>query len=232
MKATPRVLIADDHEVMRAGVRDALERGGCEVVAEADTAYVAVDLALRVRPDACLLDIAMPGSGLWAVQEILVLAPHVRCIMLTVSDSSEDLFRALEAGAAGYLLKDVAPERIPEAVRSALRGETVLSGQLTARVVAALNSTGTSTEQVTNALGRPVTFTTREADVLELLVSGATTAEIAEQLFVRQITVRRHIADAMHKLHVASRTEAVALLRKQRGNVRAAPPRRPDTRER
>jgi two-component system NarL family response regulator len=228
----PRVLIADDHQAIRVGVRDALEEGGCEVVAEADTAYVAVDLALRTRPDACLLDIAMPGSGLWAVREIVDTLPGVRCLMLTVSDSSADLFEALEAGAVGYLLKDVAPEQVPEAVRSALRGETVLSGPLTARVVAALHAAPAPTQPVTNTHGRPVTFTNREADVLELLLTGATTADIAAQLCVRQITVRRHIADAMHKLHVASRSEAVELLRGQRGNVRAAPRRRDDTRER
>ena len=84
---------------------------------------------------------------------------------------------------------------------------------------------------MTNAHGRPVTFTAREADVLELLVSGATTAEIAAQLFVRQITVRRHVADAMHKLQVGSRAEAIALLRGQQADVRAAPHPRPDTRE-
>ena len=140
MLSRPRVLIADDHQAIRVGVRDSLERGRCEVVAEADTAYGAVDLARRLRPDACLLDIAMPGSGLWALREILGFAPDIRCIMLTVSDSSTDLFEALDSGAAGYLLKDVAPEHVPRAVRSALNGEAVLDGALTARVVEALRS--------------------------------------------------------------------------------------------
>ena len=159
---------------------DALEEAGCEVVAEADTAYVAVDLALRMRPDACLLDIAMPAAACGPCGRSSTTLPGVRCLMLTVSDSSADLFEALEAGAVGYLLKDAAPERVPEAVRSVLRGETVLSGPLTARVVAALHTTPATAKPVTNAHGRPVTFTNREADVLELLLTGASTAEIAD----------------------------------------------------
>ena len=219
----PRVLIADDHQAIRVGVRDALEAGGCEVVGEADTAYVAVDLTRRLEPDACLLDIAMPGSGLWAVREILSFAPHIRCIMLTVSDSADDIVEALESGASGYLLKDVSPDLVPEAVRKALAGEAVLSGRLTSHVVDALRARPTRQSPVIGAHGRPVTFTNREADVLELLVEGATTAEIAARLFVRQITVRRHIADAMHKLHVGSRAEAVVLLQSQHADLRAAP---------
>ena len=228
----PRVLIADDHQGIRVGVRDALEVGGCEVVGEADTAYGAVDLARHLAPDACLLDIAMPGGGLWALREIVGFAPHIRCLMLTVSDSSTDLFEALEAGAAGYLLKDIAPAKVPEAVRAALRGESVLSGELTARVVEAMRAASVTVGPVVNARGRPITFTAREADVLELLVAGATTAEIAAQLVVRQITVRRHVADALHKLQVGSRDEGVALLRSQRGDLRAGPGRRGDSNQR
>jgi DNA-binding NarL/FixJ family response regulator len=218
---TPRVLIADDHQAIRMGVRDALEAGGCDVVAEADTAYAAVDLARRVKPDACVLDIAMPGSGLWALREILAFSPDVRCIMLTVSDSSEDLFEALESGASGYLLKDVSPATVPQAIRAALDGDAVLSGRFTARAMDVLRGRHRRLDQVVNAQGRPVSFTNREVEVLERLVAGMSTAEIATQLFVRQITVRRHIADAMHKLQVKTRAEAVALLRKQRSEPSA-----------
>jgi DNA-binding NarL/FixJ family response regulator len=215
------VLIADDHQAIRRGVRDALESGGCDVVAEADTAYAAVDLARRVKPDACVLDIAMPGSGLWALREILAFAPDVRCIMLTVSDSSEDLFEALESGASGYLLKDVSPATVPQAIRAALDGDAVLSGRFTARAMDVLRGRHRRLDKVVNAQGRPVSFTNREVEVLERLVAGMSTAEIATQLFVRQITVRRHIADAMHKLGVNTRVEAVELLRKQRSEPRA-----------
>jgi DNA-binding NarL/FixJ family response regulator len=228
----PRVLIADDHQAIRVGVRDALEAGGCEVVAEADTAYLAVDLARRVEPDACLLDIAMPGGGLWALREILRASPSVRCVMLTISDSAEDLMEALDAGASGYLLKDVPPDLVPQAIHLALQGESVLSHQLTARVVDAMRTGSGRLDHVTSATGRAVTFTPRQAEVLELLLSGATTAEIASRLFVRQITVRRHIADVMHMLHVNSRAEVVALLHGQRANPRAGRRGGGDTRER
>jgi two-component system, NarL family, nitrate/nitrite response regulator NarL len=212
---TPRVLIADDHQAIRSGVREALEAGGCEVVAEADTAYAAVDLARRVNPDACLLDIAMPGSGLWALREILAHSPDMRCIMLTVSDSSDDLFEALESGASGYLLKDVSPATVPQAVRAAMEGDAVLSGRFTAQAMWALRRRHRRLNQVVNARGRTVTFTDREVEVLELLVAGMSTAEIAAQLSIRQVTVRRHISHAVHKLHVSTRAEAVALLWQQ-----------------
>src|SRR5918992_606972 len=105
MSRAPRVLIADDHHPIRVGVRDALEEGGCHVVAEADSAYRAVELARKVRPDACLLDLAMPGGGLWALRTILEELPDTRCIMLTISEDFDDVLEALERGAVGYLLK-------------------------------------------------------------------------------------------------------------------------------
>jgi DNA-binding NarL/FixJ family response regulator len=210
---TPRVLVADDHEPMRVGVRDALERGGCVVCAEAEDAYTAVDLAVQEKPDVCLLDIAMPGSGLWALREIRKRVPEAHCVMLTVSDDSRDLFDALLAGAEGYLLKDVAAEALPVAIRAVAQGDAALSGELTARVLHEFRHGKGRSRQVTNTEGRRVEFTSREWDVLELLLEDASTAEIAERLFVRPITVRRHIADAMHKLRVNSRAEAVQALR-------------------
>jgi len=212
----PRVLIADDHQPTRIGVREALEAGDCEVVAEAATAYAAVDLARRVKPDACLLDIAMPGSGLWALREILAPSPDMRCVMLTASDSSEDLFEALESGAWGYLLKGVSPSTVPQAIRAALEGDAVLSGRFTGRAMGAMRGQHESLDQVVNASGRTVKFTNREVEVLVLLVAGASTKEIAAQHTVSQVTVRRHIADAIHKLQVSTRAEAVALIRQQR----------------
>src|ERR671914_90822 len=103
-KAAPRVLIADDHPPTRAGVRMALEHGGIEVCAEVGSAQHAVEAAVRERPDACLLDIEMPGSGIWAAAEIAAVLPDVPVLMLTVSRDTDDLFDALRAGALGYLL--------------------------------------------------------------------------------------------------------------------------------
>lgn len=211
----PRVLIADDHQAMRVGVRDALEQGGCDVIAEAANARDAVRLALKHRPDACLLDIGMPGSGLWAVRELSQRLPNCRVIMLTISDSSEDLLDALQSGAVGYLLKDIASVDVPAAVHTVLAGRAVLSGQLTAVVLDELRRGRGRLRNVINAEGRPVTFTPRETEVLGLLMDGLSTEQIAGRLFLRPITVRRHVADAMRKLRVTSRANALELLRSQ-----------------
>src|SRR5687768_4020114 len=156
----------------------------------------------------------MPGSGLWALGQIRKRVPEAHSIMLTVSESSSDLFDALQAGAEGYLLKDVAPDAIPEAVREVTEGSAVLNGALTARVLHEFRHGKGSYGPVTNDEGRQVQFTPREWEVLELLLEDLTTAEIAKRLFVRPITVRRHIADAMHKLHVNNRAEVVDYLRR------------------
>jgi DNA-binding NarL/FixJ family response regulator len=212
----PRVLIADDHQAIRVGVRAALEDGGCRVVAEAENAFRAVELAELVEPDVCLLDVAMPGGGLWALRAILDRVPDTRCLMLTISRDSADVLEALERGAVGYLLKDVRSADVPGAVRSALAGEAVLDGQLTAVVLGELRRGTLGDGTVTNADGRQVSFTPREWDVLDLLVDGLSTRDIALHLGVRPITVRRHVADAVGKLRVDSRAEAVALLKAQR----------------
>lgn len=225
MNDPPRVLIADDHQPIRAAVREALELDNCQVVAEAVTAYDAVRLAQRLEPDVCILDITMPGGGLWALREIHDRLPNTRCLMLTVSDSSSDLFDALRSGACGYLLKDIRPAEIPRAVRAAMAGDAVLSGDLTARVVTELQRSHPWDRPVTNVEGRQVTFTHREWEVLELMLEDVGTTEIAKRLFLRPVTVRRHVSTAMHKLRVSSRQEALTLLRAQQDGPR---PRRSD----
>ena len=216
MTARPRVLIADDHQPIRAGVRMALEEGGCVVVGEAGTAFRAVELANELRPDACILDITMPGGGLWALRTILDQQPRTRCLMLTVSSSSTDVLKALEVGAVGYLLKDVAPAEVPRAVHAAMSGEGVLGGMLTSVVLAELRR-GPRADTVVNAEGRTVAFTPREWEVLDLLLGGLSTRAVAERLGLHPTTVRRHVSDAVLKLRVSSRDEAFELLRGQHG---------------
>jgi two-component system, NarL family, nitrate/nitrite response regulator NarL len=212
-----RVLIADDHAPTRAGVRMALERDGCVVCAEVANADDAVEAALRERPDVCLLDIGMPGHGIRAVAQINARMPDIPVVMLTVSRSSDDLFDALRAGAAGYLLKDMDPEQLAPAVRAAAAGEATLPGVLTARLIEEFRRRGAQS-QVTLDDGRHVELTPRERDVLELLADGLTTAEIAHRLFLSPVTVRRHLSILMHKLDVTSRDEArrLALQRRDR----------------
>jgi DNA-binding NarL/FixJ family response regulator len=215
----PRVLVADDHPPTRAGVRMALEAGGLVVCAEAATAYEAIQAAIRLRPDACLIDIDMPGNGIQAVAEIAAELPGCRILMLTVSPSVDDLLDALRAGAAGYLLKDMDPGQLPASVRAALAGEAPLPGSLTARLIEELRHQSARPTLTLNH-SRRVVFTPREWDVAELLADGLSTAEIAKRLFLSQVTVRRHMSAVLHKLGVPSRDEARRLIERHRTEVR------------
>jgi DNA-binding NarL/FixJ family response regulator len=201
----PRVLIADDHAPTRAGVRMALEEGGCEVCAEVANAADAVTAAVREQPDVCLIDIEMPGNGFRAVVGIVSRLPDVKVVMLTVSHSSEDLFDALRAGAAGYLLKEMDPTELPIAVRAAARGEAALPGSLTALLIEEFRHRGS--RRTLTVAERRVELTPREWDVLELLADGLSTAEMARRLGLSDVTIRRHMSGLMHKLDVASRED-------------------------
>jgi DNA-binding NarL/FixJ family response regulator len=204
-----RVLIADDHPMTRVGVRLALERGGFEVCAEAGDALGAVEAAERERPDICLLDIQMPGSGIWAAQEIATHVPETAIVMLTVSRSDSDLFDALRAGASGYLLKDTDPERLPFALRGVLEGEAALPRHLVALVIDEFRERGRRRPLLKR---RGVVLTDREWEVLELMSQGHSTFEIADRLFIEPVTVRTHVSAILKKLQVSSRKEALQLL--------------------
>jgi DNA-binding NarL/FixJ family response regulator len=206
-----RVLLADDHPPTRAGVRAALEGHGFEVVAEVGDAATAIEGAQRERPDVCLLDIHMPGSGIHAAGEIARLVPEAAVVMLTISRNDDDLFDALRAGAGGYLLKDMDPARIPNALEGVLRGEAALPRALTSRVIDEFRHRGRR-RRLPLTGERGVDLTSREWEVLELMREGLTTAEIAERLFVSRVTVRRHVGSVLKKLRVGSRREAIERL--------------------
>jgi DNA-binding NarL/FixJ family response regulator len=206
-----RVLVADDHAPTRAGVALALERGGCEVCAEAANADDAIAAALAERPDVCVIDLDMPGSGIRAVGQITAQVPGTRVVVLTVSSSPDDLLDAVRAGAAGYMLKDMDPGELPDLVRSLARGEGALPGVLIARMFEQIRSRGTGHSLVLED-GRRVELTAREQDVLELLADDIPTAEIADRLFLSPVTVRRHVSTLLHKLGAHTRKEAADLL--------------------
>lgn len=203
-----RVLLADDHPASRAGVRVVLEGSGFDVVAEVADAAAAIEAAERERPELCLLDIHMPGSGIHAAAEISRLLPESAIVMLTVSRNDDDLFDALRAGATGYLLKDMDPSRIPDALRGVMRGEAALPRALTTRLIDEFRHRGRR-RRLPLSGERGVELTSREWQVLELMREGLTTAEIAGRLFVSRVTVRRHAGSIMKKLRVGSRQEAV-----------------------
>jgi DNA-binding NarL/FixJ family response regulator len=206
-----RVLIADDHVPMRAGIRSALEAGGAVVCAEAASADGAIKAAFEHRPDVCLIDLRMPGNGMRAVVEIASELPDVSVVVLTVSSDSEDLLTALRSGAVGYLLKDMDPSRLAPALEAVLAGEVVIPRRLTGRLVAEMRrprrGLGLKTDD-----GRTVELSPREWEVIILLADGCSTAEIAAQLGLDSVTVRRHVSRLLNKLGLTSREEAVRLL--------------------
>jgi DNA-binding NarL/FixJ family response regulator len=205
------VLIADDHARTRAMVRDALESTGEFVVsAEASDAESAVRLAEEERPQVCLLDINMPGGGISAVGRITASRPDTAVVMLTVSRQDEDLFDALRAGASGYLLKGMDSGSLGDALKRVIEGEATLPGSLVARLIEEFRDR--ETHRVSLPSGAAARLTGREWDVLELMRKGASTAEIAERLFVSRPTVRSHVSAILRKLGVPNREAVIDLL--------------------
>jgi DNA-binding NarL/FixJ family response regulator len=206
-----RVVVADDHPPTRAGVRAALERDAFVVCAEVGDARGAVEAARRERPDVCLIDIHMPGSGIYAAEEITRQLPETAVVMLTVSRSDSDLFDALRAGACGYLLKDIDPARLPLALRGVLEGEAALPRRLVALLIEEFRERKRK-RRIPLVGRRSVELTDREWEVLELMRGGLATEQISERLFISPVTVRTHVSAILRKLHVPTREEALALL--------------------
>lgn len=207
-----RVVIADDHAPTRAWVREALEEQGCQVVAAVATADAAVIAAVELRPDVCLLDIHMPGNGIAAAADITRQLPQCAVVMLTASGDDEDLFAALRAGAAGYLLKDMNPSRIGTSLRSVLAGEAILPRWLVSKVVDEFRNRPRRKIMLPNR-SRAAELTEREAEVLDLLAAGLSTEEIAQRLFLAQVTIRTHVSAILRKLRVSDRESAIRLSR-------------------
>jgi DNA-binding NarL/FixJ family response regulator len=182
------------------------------VCAEVASAAESVAAAERERPDLCLLDVCMPGNGVAAASEIAARLPETVIVMLTVSDSDEDLFAALRAGVQGYLLKDIDPARLALAVEGVLAGEAALPRTLVARVLDEFRARRRRRHLLLPG-GRGSTLTDREWETLELLAEGLSTAEAAERLLVAPVTVRRHTASILKKLKVADRRSLLRLLR-------------------
>jgi DNA-binding NarL/FixJ family response regulator len=208
-----RVLIADDHAPTRADVRRALDV--CEhfeVCAETADAAGAVQAAVRERPDICLLDVRMPGSGLSATWEISARLPKTKIVMLTVSVEDTDLFGALRAGADGYLLKTMNFARLSDALDDVCSGDAAIPPALVARVLQRFRTRGPRWRQPL-ADGVAERLTSREWQILELLAEGQSTAEIAGSLVITTSAVRAHITAVVRKLGVADRTAAIGMFR-------------------
>jgi DNA-binding NarL/FixJ family response regulator len=207
--SAPTVLIADDHPLIRVGVRGALQRGGWIVCAEATDAAGAVEAAVREQPDACLLDIRMPGGGIEAAAEIARRVPRSAIVMLTVSRDDGDLLDALRAGAVGYLLKDTDPDRLPLALRGVLDGEAALPRHLVSLVIDDFRGRDRRTSLLRR---RGESLTEQEWEVVELMSEGFTTFQIADRLFIEPAAVRARVASILEKLQVPSGRAALRLL--------------------
>jgi DNA-binding NarL/FixJ family response regulator len=201
------VLVADDHAPTRAGVHASLDAEGFEVVGEAASARAAVAMALELKPDVCLLDIHMPGSGIAAAEEIARTLPDCAIVMLTYSRDDDDLFDSLRAGARGYLLKDMDPDRIGPALHGVLSGEAALPRSLVAKVLQEFQ--GRTRRKLFVRETRPTQLTSREWEIMELLRQGLSTEDVARRLFVAPGTVRVHISSVLKKLQVPDRKSAL-----------------------
>jgi len=196
-KRVVRVLIADDHPIVREGLCSLVSRqADMKVVAEAATGREAVDLCVRHKPDVALIDLRMPEvSGVEAIGILRDRVPNVRAIVLTTFNGNEDIYRSLRAGAKAYLLKDAPRDELLNCIRSVDEGKTWISPLAAANLAARLNEEA---------------LTPRELQVLRLVAAGKSNKEVAAALFVTEGTVKVHVNRILKKLNVSGRTEAIA----------------------
>jgi len=206
-----RIIIAEDHAVVREGTRQLLEREpDLEVVGEAADGAEAVALVERLNPDVAIMDISMPiMTGIEATQRIKAGQPNTAVLILTAYDDDQYVFALLEAGAAGYLLKDVPSAEVVRAVRAVHAGEPVLHPAIARKVLARFAEPPGQTHAVHNVQSGETSLTDREQEVLRLAACGLTNAEISERLYLSIRTVQVHLTHIFSKLGVGSRTEAV-----------------------
>jgi DNA-binding NarL/FixJ family response regulator len=210
-----RVLLADDHELVRVALRAVLEEAGIEVIGEAAGGFDAIAMTDALRPDVLLLDMRMPDmNGVEVCKHLSGAASDVRIIVLSSFADDEDVFGALSAGAASYIMKDIAPDALVAAVRNVASGQTVLDGGVAQRVLEGHASAAEADES---------TLSPREREVLELMAQGLTNREIAAKLWISGPTVKTHVSHILAKLGQPDRTQAIVHAM-SKGLV-AAPPR-------
>jgi len=207
-----RVLLVDDHTIVRQGLRMVLEsEEDLQVVGEADTMRGAIDAAVRLRPDVILMDVRlMEGNGIEATREIRARTTHARVIIVTSFDDDEALFAAIMAGASGYLLKRIDAAQLVRAIREVANGRSLLDPAVTDRVLQRLRRDPSSMKD--DKLAR---LTAREDGILRLVAEGKTNAQIAKVVHLSELTVKNHVSTILGKLEVARRTEAAAYLVKR-----------------
>jgi DNA-binding NarL/FixJ family response regulator len=199
-----RLLLVDDHKLLRQGLRRAVEEAGFEVVGEAGDGEEAVRLAIETHPDLVLMDVTMPVlDGIEATRRLRISVPDARVVVLTMHGEEEVVDRALRAGAVAYLLKDCGTDQVSDTLRSVAAGDTDLSADLARSMLAELPGPEQAPVETAAVLSQ------REAEVLQLFADGCSTVEVGQRLYISAKTVKNHLASIYEKLDARDRTQAV-----------------------
>ncbi len=200
-----RVMLVDDHDLFRTGLRNLLEEQGVHIVAEAPDGNTALQLVRELAPDVVVMDLNMPGmNGIEATREITRLAPLTRVLVLTISDQDSDVMDAILAGACGYLMKDSSIQDLMQGIRAAAVGESLISPHIATKVLQRIRATSV---EAAGGVARPE-LSDRETEVLRLIANGKDNAEIARDLHISPKTVKNHISNILMKLQIENRIQA------------------------
>jgi DNA-binding NarL/FixJ family response regulator len=203
---TLRVLLVDDHDLFRTGLRNLLEEQTVQVVGEAADGDQAVRMVRELAPDVVVMDLNMPGmSGVEATRQVTSLAPLTRVVVLTISDQDDDVMNAILAGACGYLMKDSSIQDLMQGIRAAAVGESLISPHIAAKVLQRMRATGTSEQDAETIRAE---LSDREIEVLKLIANGKDNAQIAGELHISPKTVKNHISNILMKLQIDNRIQA------------------------
>ncbi len=201
-----RVLVVDDHDLFRTGLRNLLEEQGVNVVGEAENGETAIRLASDLAPDVVIMDLNMPGvGGVETTRRLSSLAPLSRVVVLTISADDDDVMNAVMAGACGYLLKDSSIQELIAGIRAASEGESLISPQIAAKVLQRLRAQSKDADAAETIRAER---SDRELQVLKLIANGKDNAQIARELFISPKTVKNHISNILMKLQIENRIQA------------------------
>ena len=201
-----RVLVVDDHDLFRTGLRNLLEEQGVNVVGEAENGETAIRLASDLAPDVVIMDLNMPGvGGVETTRRLSSLAPLSRVVVLTISADDDDVMNAVMAGACGYLLKDSSIQELIAGIKAASEGESLISPQIAAKVLQRLRAQSKDADAAETIRAE---LSDRELQVLKLIANGKDNAQIARELFISPKTVKNHISNILLKLSIENRIQA------------------------